>query len=156
MNDLLEGLRRHFADRLVLLEPFGQHVAHLLYAADIVDVVSLLKARGFSLLLDVTAVDRLGREPRFDVVYHLYHLELKDWLRLKLQVGGDPPEVPSVTSLFKAANWAEREVYDMFGIVFRGHPDLRRILMPDDWQYHPLRKDYPITGVGPLPPLARE
>ena len=108
------------------------------------------------MLIDITAVDRLGREPRFDVVYHVYHLERKTWLRLKVQVGWDEPTVPSIAHVYASANWAERECYDMFGVRFRGHPNLKRILMPDDWNGHPLRKDYPLTGFDPLPPLVHE
>ncbi len=154
MNAILATLQEEFPDARVA-KPYGQSVVHL-PAEEIADVVAFLKRQGFSLLLDITAVDRLGREPRFDVVYHLYHLAHADWLRLEAQVGGERPEVPSVARFFAAANWAERECYDMFGIAFAGHPDLRRILMPGDWTGHPLRKDYPLTGWDPLPPLVRE
>ena len=155
MKEILDALQESFGDRVTVSEPLGQTVVQL-PAAEIVSVVTFLKSQGFNMLIDVTAVDRLGREPRFDVVYHLYHLDEKAWLRLKVQVGGDEPTVPSIAHVFASANWAERECYDMFGIRFRGHPDLTRILMPDDWQGHPLRKDYPLTGTEPLPPLARE
>jgi NADH-quinone oxidoreductase subunit C len=107
----------------------------------------------FSLLSDVTAVDRLPAEPRFEVVYHLACLGEAyakgtpapvRRLRVKVGVPGDDPRLPSVVSLFPAANWPEREVFDLFAIGFEGHPDLRRILMPDDWEGAPLRKDYPV------------
>jgi NADH-quinone oxidoreductase subunit C len=107
----------------------------------------------FAFLSDVTAVDRLPAEPRFDVVYHLACLgeaytkgtpAPARRLRVKVGVPGDDPRLPSVVSLFPAANWPEREVFDLFAIVFEGHPDLRRILMPDDWEGAPLRKDYPV------------
>jgi len=97
-------------------------------------------------LSTVTAVDRYPAEPRFEVVYHLNSLERKQWLRLKARIGGENPTIESVTSVWRGANWYEREVFDLFGIRFTGHPDLRRIMMPDDWEGHPLRKDYPITG----------
>ena len=155
MKEILSALEESFGDRVTVSESLGQTVVQL-PAAEIVSVVTFLKSRGFNMLIDITAVDRLGREPRFDVVYHLYHLELKDWLRLKVQVGGDAPSVPSIAHVYAAADWAERECYDMFGIRFRGHPDLKRILMPDDWEGSPLRKDYPLTGFDPLPPLVRE
>ncbi len=155
MKEILSALEESFGDRVTVSESLGQTVVQL-PAAEIVSVVTFLKSRGFNMLIDITAVDRLGREPRFDVVYHLYHLELKDWLRLKVQVGGDAPSVPSIAHVYAAADWAERECYDMFGVRFRGHPDLKRILMPEDWKGHPLRKDYPLTGFDPLPPLVRE
>jgi NADH-quinone oxidoreductase subunit C len=100
----------------------------------------------FIRLSSVTAVDRYPDEPRFEVVYHLHSLENNTRLRLKCRAGGEAPAVPSVTSVWTGANWYEREVFDLFGVSFRDHPDLRRILMPDDWEGHPLRKDYPTHG----------
>jgi len=102
--------------------------------------------RGYLFLSDVTAVDRYPSEPRFEVVYHLLCHDRKDRLRLKCRLPGDAPELDSVTGVWRAANWYEREVFDLFGVRFSGHPDLRRILMPEDWEGHPLRKDYPVTG----------
>jgi NADH-quinone oxidoreductase subunit C len=102
--------------------------------------------RGFLFLSDVTAVDRYPSEPRFEVVYHLLCHERKQSLRLKSLLPGERPEIESVSGVWGAANWYEREVFDLFGIRFMGHPDLRRILMPEDWEGHPLRKDYPVTG----------
>jgi NADH-quinone oxidoreductase subunit C len=104
----------------------------------------------YGFLADITAVDWLERDPRYDVVYHLLSLETHAVARLKVRVGDadhPDPEVPSVTSVWPAADWYEREVYDLFGIRFAGHPNLRRIEMPDDWVSHPLRKDYPLTGI---------
>jgi NADH-quinone oxidoreductase subunit C len=100
----------------------------------------------FVRLSSVTAVDRYPAEPRFEVVYHLHSLERKGRLRVKCRVRGQDPVIESVTSVWRSANWYEREVYDLFGIRFLNHPDLRRIMMPDDWEGHPLRKDYPVTG----------
>lgn len=115
--------------------------------AKIVSVCGFLKYdEKFVRLSSVTAVDRHPAEPRFEVVYHLQSLERKQWLRLKCRVSDSEPEIESVTSVWRGANWYEREVFDLFGIRFRNHPDLRRIMMPDDWQGHPLRKDYPVTG----------
>jgi NADH-quinone oxidoreductase subunit C len=94
----------------------------------------------------VTAVDWYPEEPRFEVVYHLHSLEHNKRLRLKCRVQGESPEIDSVTPVWRGAAWYEREVFDLFGIRFRQHPDLRRIMMPDDWEGHPLRKDYSITG----------
>jgi len=104
----------------------------------------------FALLVEVTSVDFLPAEPRYEVVYHLaclgeaYGHAPARRLRLKVRVPGGDPHVPTVTSIYPGAGWPEREVYDLMGIVFEGHPDLRRILTPDDWQGHPLRKDYPV------------
>lgn len=94
-------------------------------------------------LTDETAVDYPKREKRFEIVYHLYSFVGNDRLRLKVLVG-EGEKVPSVVGLWPAANWLEREVYDMFGVLYEGHPDLKRILLPDDWAGHPLRKDYDI------------
>jgi NADH-quinone oxidoreductase subunit C len=102
--------------------------------------------RHFVRIASVTAVDRHPREPRFEVVYHLHSLSENQRLRLKCRLGGERPEIDSVTGVWRGANWYEREVFDLFGIAFRNHPDLRRIMMPDDWEGHPLRKDYPIHG----------
>ncbi|HXG33058.1 MAG TPA: NADH-quinone oxidoreductase subunit C [Bryobacteraceae bacterium] len=113
----------------------------------IVEVCRFLKQeRQFVRLSDVTAVDWYPQEPRFEVVYHLHSLERNERLRLKCRLNGGDPEVDSVTAVWRSANWYEREVYDLFGIRFRNHPDLRRILMPEDWEGHPLRKDYPVHG----------
>ena len=109
----------------------------------------LQKDLRYIFLSSVTAVDWPERIPRYDVVYHLLSIPNQSELRLKVRVGQrreDPSSVPSVTGVWPGANWYEREVYDLFGITFAGHPDLRRILMPIDWTTHPLRKDYPLSG----------
>lgn len=103
----------------------------------------------FDACADVTAVDWPPRQPRFDMVYCLYSTRLHHRVRLKIRVGEDSP-APSVSRIWPAAVWLEREVFDLFGIPFDGHPDLRRILMPDDWQGHPQRKDYPLEGPGEM------
>ena len=106
----------------------------------------------FDLLSDLSAVDYLGRTPRFEVVYQLVSTTLHHRLRVKAPVDDVDPVVPTATGLWKSANWAEREVFDMFGIRFAGHPDLRRILMYPEFQGHPLRKDYPLHQRQPLVP----
>jgi len=107
----------------------------------------------FNFLTDITAVDYLGKkEPRFEVVYHLYSLRLKRRLRVKVPLPEEDPVVESLTPLWKGANWLEREVWDMFGIRFQGHPDLRRILLYEEFQGYPLRKDYPVNQCQPLVP----
>jgi len=100
----------------------------------------------FSFLSDLSGVDRFPLEPRFEVNYHLLSIEKRLRLRLKVKLSSADPVVHSVTGVWPTANWHEREVYDMFGVQFEGHPDLRRILMPDEWEGHPLRKDYPTEG----------
>jgi len=107
---------------------------------------------GLDALTDLTAVDYLGREPRFEVVYQLNSLTQHHRLRVKAPVPGDDPSIASVTPLWKSALWAEREVWDLFGIRFVGHPDLRRILMYPEFEGHPLRKDYPVNKRQPLVP----
>jgi len=97
-------------------------------------------------LSTVTGVDWYPSEPRFEVVYHLHSLTRNQRLRVKCRLPGKDPEIDSVTGVWRAANWYERETWDLFGIKFRNHPDLTRIMMPDDWEGYPLRKDYPVTG----------
>lgn len=101
---------------------------------------------GFTVLSDLTAVDYLDREPRFDLSAILLDMESRDSLRLKTMLSEDEPRVETLSSVWSGANWFEREVYDLFGITFDGHPDLKRILLPPDYHGHPLRKDYPVTG----------
>jgi NADH-quinone oxidoreductase subunit C len=101
----------------------------------------------FDLLSDLTGLDHgIDAEPRFEVNYHLYSIPQRRRLRLKVQPPGPEPAVPSVTGVWRTADWHERETFDMYGIVFEGHPDLRRILMPEEFQWHPLRKDFPVRG----------
>ena len=97
----------------------------------------------FNVLVEVTAADYFPRQPRFEVVYHLLSIPNRLRLRLKVRAGADE-SVPTVQSVWRGAGWPEREVWDMFGVVFDGHPDLRRLLMPEDWEGHPARKDYPV------------
>jgi NADH-quinone oxidoreductase subunit C len=100
----------------------------------------------FNLLSDITCVDWFPSEPRFEVIYHLYSISKKERVRLKVKLDSESPVVDSVTSVWRGANYFEREVFDLFGVRFSGHPYLRRILMPEDWEGHPLRKDYPVEG----------
>lgn len=108
------------------------------------------KNLAYNYLADITAVDWLERDPRYDVVYHLLSLATYAVVRLKVCVGDEEtpsPEIPTVTTVWPGADWFEREIYDLFGIRFAGHPNQTRILMPEDWVGHPLRKDYPLTGI---------
>jgi len=101
---------------------------------------------GFSFLLDISGLDHFGTDPRFELAYELYQFERGDHLRLKIAVSEDNLEVPTVADVWQTANWHEREAFDMYGIRFTGHPDLRRILMWDGYPYYPLRKDFPLAG----------
>ena len=100
----------------------------------------------FNFLSDLTAADYYPIEPRFEIVYHLLSIPRKQRVRLKVRLAGGDAKIESVTSVWPAANYYEREIFDLFGVHFDGHPYLRRLLMPDDWQGHPLRKDYPVEG----------
>jgi len=126
----------------------GQHWV-VLKRERLVDICRLLKEDAslkFDYLIDVTAVDYSPKAPRFEVVYQLHSMTHGHRIRLKVPVEEDDASVPSVVRVWRTADWHERETYDLFGIEFTGHPDLRRILMPDDWEGHPLRKDYPLEG----------
>ena len=115
--------------------------------AQIVDLCRYLKDKEkFVRLTSITAVDWHPAEPRFEVVYHLHSIETHKRVRVKCRISGKDPEIDSATGVWRSANWYERETFDMFGIKFRNHPDLQRILMPTDWEGHPLRKDYPVHG----------
>ena len=115
--------------------------------ADLLDGLAFLRDElGFNHLSDVTAVDYIGQAPRFEVVYQLFSFSSTLWYRLKVRVG-DGEAVPTTVDLFPCANWAEREVWDLFGIPFQGHPSLYRIMLPEGWVGHPLRKDYPMSQI---------
>lgn len=138
-----------------LRPPIDDAVVERVAPSELFARLEALKAEGYAMLLDLGAVDYLGRSPRFDVVYHLLRLapktatvaEVGTPVRRRILCGLDEGQaLPTVSGLWKSADWAEREVYDLFGIVFEGHPDLRRIQMPIDWEGHPLRKDYPMRG----------
>ena len=114
--------------------------------ARIVEICRFLKQDQYARLATVTCVDWHPMEPRFEVVYHLHSIARNERLRLKCKVGAGKPEIDSVYQVWKGADWYEREVFDLFGVTFRNHPNMTRIMMPEDWQGHPLRKDYPVHG----------
>jgi len=105
----------------------------------------------FNLLTDATCVDRFPHEPRFELSYHLVSIPRRDKIRLKVRLSGSDAVVDSLVPVWPGANWLEREIFDLFGIRFEGHPDLRRILLPEDWEGYPLRKDYPVEGYRDVP-----
>lgn len=154
----LEDLARQIAPAFeglladVALDARGGYLTARLAGGDPPPVLSMLRDNwGFTMLSDLTAIDRgEGREPRFEVVYNLYAIASGARLIVKAAAAGEPPALASVTPLFKSANWYEREVFDMFGVRFTGHPNLRRILMYDSFAGHPLRKDYPVNRRQPL------
>jgi NADH-quinone oxidoreductase subunit C len=122
-------------------------IALIIAPERIVETCRYLKAQQvFERLSGVTAVDWHPHQPRFEVVYHLHSLTRNQRIRLKCRLGEANPEIDSVTPVWHGANWYEREVFDLFGIRFRGHGDLKRIMLPENWEGHPLRKDYPVHG----------
>ncbi|MBE0597676.1 MAG: NADH-quinone oxidoreductase subunit C [Desulfuromonadales bacterium] len=145
-------LKAKFATSVLDVKEFRGETTVTLKKEDIVAACSFLKKDlGYNFLTDVCGVDYLGQTPRFMVVYHLYNLTTKERLRLKAPVAESDPRIDTVSGVWSTANWLERECWDLLGISFNNHPDLRRILMPADWQGHPLRKDYPLQGPGRAP-----
>lgn len=145
-------LKSKFPDDGLTFSQFRDNRRVVVPAAKLIPILSLLKSElGFDMLVELTAVDYLeyeGATDRFGVVYVLLNNHSGERLVLKTFINDPNPTLPSVYSLWKSADWLEREVFDMFGITFTGHPDLRRILMPDEFTAHPLRKDYPLKGRG--------
>ncbi|SNS84957.1 NADH dehydrogenase subunit C [Granulicella rosea] len=115
-------------------------------AENIVAAAEAAKAAGYNFLEDVTCLDWYPSEPRFRVTYHILSHKLKSRLRLGVELGSDAASLDSITGVWPSANFYEREVFDLFGVHFNGHPNLVRIMMPEDWNGHPLRKDYPVEG----------
>ncbi|MGH7829235.1 MAG: NADH-quinone oxidoreductase subunit C [Candidatus Binatia bacterium] len=150
----IESLRQKLGGKILEFHAFRGDETITIAREGMEDIFHLLKEDphlAFNFLADLTAVDYLEkRNPRFEVVYHLYSLTQHHRLRVKVAVPEEDPIVDSLTPLWKGANWLEREVWDMFGIRFRGHPDLRRILLYEQFQGHPLRKDYPVNQRQPL------
>ncbi len=148
-NRAVIRLRERFASSVLDVKEFRGEVTVTVKKEDIVEICKFLKTElRYNLLTDVTAVDYLGRDPRFMVVYNLYSIPNKDRLRVKAPVVESDTTIDTVVPVWTTANWLERETYDLCGITFKNHPDLRRILMTDDWVGHPLRKDYPLQGPG--------
>jgi NADH-quinone oxidoreductase subunit C len=147
-------VNEHFPEEIVTSRAFRDESTIWVRNDKIVEILTLLRDNldtRYNFLSDLTAVDLLKIRanesvPRFEVVYNLYSLATFKRFRVKAQVSGDKPEIETVEGVWPAANWLEREVYDLFGIVFLNHSDLRRIQMPDDWIGHPLRKDFPLGG----------
>lgn len=146
-NRAVVKLQERFAADIVDIKEFRGEVTVTVKKENIVEICNYLKtALAFNMLTDVTAVDYLGQEPRFMMVYNMYSIPNKDRLRIKAPVSEDGCTIDTVSTVWSTAEWLEREVFDLFGIKFNNHPDLRRILMTEDWVGHPLRKDYPLQG----------
>ncbi len=147
---IAEKIKEKFPEEVLDVKEFRGQVSVTLKRDKILDICRFLHddpEMSFDYLADVCGADYLGKkEKRFEVVYHLYSIKHRHALRLKAEVTEENPSIDSVVPIWVGANWHEREAYDLFGIVFKGHPDLRRILMPEDWEGYPLRKDYPIEG----------
>jgi NADH-quinone oxidoreductase subunit C len=155
---ILERLQTSFPQSVRGSEEFRNDLTVTVRTADIVRVAQFLKedpSLAFDMIIDLCGVDRFREQERFEVVYTLYSLLNKKYLRLKVLVNENDPVVPTVTGVWPGANWHERETFDMFGIKFSGHPDLRRLYMPEEFEYHPLRKDFPLTGIPDSLPLPR-
>jgi NADH-quinone oxidoreductase subunit C len=149
LEDLVNKIRKKLPEAVLGTANFRGETTLQIRPEDILPVCRFLRdepALAFDFLVDLCGVDRLPREPRFEAVYHLRSLKTRELLRLKVSLPGSSPRVSSVFSVWKAADWMEREAFDMFGIVFEGHPDLRRILLTPEWEGYPLRKDYPLRG----------
>ncbi|MBI4372264.1 MAG: NADH-quinone oxidoreductase subunit C [Candidatus Omnitrophica bacterium] len=152
---ILEKIKEKFLDDIYETREFRGDLVAVINKEIVTDLMAFLKEDSFfdfNILMDLTAVDYLGmgRIPRFDVVYHLYSLAKNHRLRVKAGVDEKEPSIDSLTSIWPIADWFEREVWDMFGIKFKGHPNLKRILMYDEFEGHPLRKDYPYNKRQPL------
>ena len=145
---LINKLTERFGDAIIETSVYKDEVTHLLDSRALVSICAFLKndsALRFDYLVDVIGVDYTPAVPRFEVVYHLYSIPKRHRIRLKIKAD-EGESVPTVTGIWPGANWPEREAYDMYGIVFDGHPNLRRIYMAADWEGFPLRKDYPLRG----------
>jgi NADH-quinone oxidoreductase subunit C len=141
------SLQEKFPSAVKSITDFRRETTVVVAAESLVTVMTYLKGElAFDLLLDLSSVDNMGEDPRYEVVYELYSLTSKSHLRIKVTTSEDDASVATVSHLWPTADWHEREVYDMMGISFTGHPDLRRILMWDGYPYFPLRKDFPLAG----------
>lgn len=140
-------LKELYPEEVIEINEFRGQVSVIVKSTKIKEILAYLKEQqGFNHLQDLCGVDYAPQKPRFEVVYNLYSIWRRLHIRVRAKVEEETPEIDSVTDLWEGANWHERECFDMFGIRFRGHPDLRRILMPEDWNGYPLRKDYPLRG----------
>ena len=142
------ALKEKFPSAITAINEFRGETSITLTTASLVPVMTYCRGElAFDLLLDISSVDNMGEDPRFVMVYELYSLSTKVHLRIKTAVSEEEPAVDTISHLWPTADWHEREVYDMMGIKFTGHPDLRRILMWEGYPFHPLRKEFPMGGL---------
>jgi NADH-quinone oxidoreductase subunit C len=147
-QDAFNTLKNSFADKLQHKKEFRGETTYTIQESDLRDIAKFCRDDlSFDYLLDITSIDNFGEEPRFEIVYHLYSMQHGTHLRLKLKVSEELGSVDTVSDIWPTADWHEREIYDMMGIKFNGHPDLRRILMWDGYPFFPLRKDFPLAGL---------
>jgi NADH-quinone oxidoreductase subunit C len=147
-EQLLESLGKLFGDKIEEKTEFRGETTFRIHRENIREIAKFCRDDlSFDYLLDISSVDNFGQEPRFEVVYELYSMTLAVHLRLKLRVSEDDPTVDTVSDIWPTANWHEREIYDMMGLRFNNHPDLRRILMWEGYPYFPLRKEFPLQGL---------
>jgi NADH-quinone oxidoreductase subunit C len=147
---VLEKLKARFAGDILEVNEFRDELTVVVPKERIVEVCRYLKEDPqlqFDLLADVCGIDMFTPAKRFGVIYNLYSLKNRNRIRIKVFTEEDDPNVPTMTGVYGTANWHERETFDMFGIVFQGHPDLRRVYMPDEFAHYPLRKDFPLMGI---------
>jgi NADH-quinone oxidoreductase subunit C len=146
--ELLASISQLFGPKLQEKTEFRGETTYTLLPPDLREVAKFCRDElSFDYLIDITSIDNFGEEPRFAIVYELYSMTLAIHLRLKLRVSEEPGTVDTVSDIWPTANWHEREIFDMMGIKFNGHPDLRRILMWDGYPYFPLRKEFPLEGL---------
>jgi NADH-quinone oxidoreductase subunit C len=147
-RELIDSLGQALGGKIKERIEFRSETTFVIERADIREIAKYCQQElSFDYLLDISSVDKFGSEPRFEVVYELYSLSTKTHLRLKLSVSEDDPTVDTVSDIWPTADWHEREVWDMMGLRFNNHPDLRRILMWDGYPYFPLRKEFPLEGL---------
>jgi len=145
--ELLTSFRETFAAKIADEIHFRGETTFVIDATALREIARFCRDQlSFDYLLDITSVDNFGSEPRFEVVYELYSMNAAVYLRLKLRVSEDAPSVDTLSDIWPTANWHEREIWDMMGLRFKGHPDLRRILMWEGYPYFPLRKEFPLEG----------
>jgi NADH-quinone oxidoreductase subunit C len=152
-NITIKKLTARFPESIIETHAFRGDDTAVVRKEELLEICKFLrddKELLYSFMMDLTAVDYLGKEPRFEVVYHLYSLTFNRRIRIKTKVSESECSVDSIVPIWVCANWFEREVYDLYGIIFKGHPELRRILLYEGFEGHPLRKDYPIKKRQPL------
>ncbi len=147
-EELLVSVNKAFGEKIQNKIEFRGETTYKIAASYLREIAQFCRDElSFDYLLDITSIDNFGDEPRFEIVYHLYSMPHAAHLRLKLRIPEDVGAVDTVSDIWPTANWHEREIYDMMGIKFNGHPDLRRILMWDGYPYFPLRKEFPLEGL---------